>query len=51
MIFLLGNLLDSHSAAALLHNIGIGEYQIGTISFLGLPSNIYVHIRKSWEAS
>ena len=41
------NLMDIASIKRLLHKNGIHDYQIGTISFFGLPSNIiYKKMRK-----
>lgn len=40
------NLMDISSIKRLLHKNGIHSYKIGTISFFGLPSNIYVYIKK-----
>ena len=39
-------LMDIASIKRLLHKNGIHNYQIDTISFFGLPSNIYVYINK-----
>ena len=41
------NLMDIASIKRLLHKNGIHNYQIDTISFFGLPSNIYVYINKN----
>ena len=40
------NLMDIGSLKTLLHKNGIHKYHTGTISFFGLPSNIYLHIIK-----
>lgn len=40
------NLMDIASIKRLLHKNGIHDYRIGTISFFGMPSNIYVYIKK-----
>lgn len=40
------NLMDVTSIKKVLHKNGIYDYKIGTISFFGLPSNIYVYINK-----
>ena len=40
------NLLDSRTLENILRKNAIENYHIGTISFFGLPSNIYVYIKK-----